>query len=149
MPIDTTGTFLEIIPGTEADSPLLTPYSARGLTESFGRLPGTQRRTINGKLRSLTPVQFRKYTMNISCKDLETPALDDAFIGQEVLVRCASEFSYPNAGTPQRSVVTGSSRVDGEFTFYRPELTMMVIDIKTDFAEWEADKTFQISFEEV
>lgn len=153
MALADTGTLLEIIPIAPNLTPALTPYSARGLTESFGRLPGNQRRTINGELIDLTPEQFRKYTLSVSCTDQETPALDDAYIGQTVTVRCASEFSYPVGGSAQRTVVSGSSRTPGgtggDFTFYRPELTMMVLDIKTSFAEWPADKTFQIDLEEV
>jgi hypothetical protein len=46
-------------------------------------------------------------------------------------------------------VVSGSSRVQGGFTYYRPQMTMMVLDIRSSFAEWQGNFDWQVDLEEV
>lgn len=149
MALDDTGTILVISPSTGEDTPVLAPYSARGLTQSLDLLPGNQRRTINGELIDLTPVQFRKYVSTITCTDQETPALDGAYVGQIVTVDCVKRLKYPSGGSPQRAVVSGSSVTADGFVSYRPQLLMMVKNINDSLAEWDADETWTIDLEEV
>lgn len=148
-------TLLTITPLSGFDGPSLTPYSARGLSQTLDQIienpMGSQiRRSINGTLIDLTYDQFRKYKSSITCTDQETPAFDIAKQGQIVQVDCAAELSYLTAGgTPQRSVVAGSSRVEGDYTFYRPSLTMMVIAFRTDFQEWESRYQWTLELQEL
>ena len=138
----------------------LTPFAARGVTQTLepiatvngdGRAAGTFiRRDINGFLINMFPVQLRKYQSTVTCRDVETPALDDAWLGQIISVACAAELNYLTAGgTPARPEVSGSSYVEGAFTFYRPLLTMMVMDIKSSFAEYPHTYSWEIVLQEV
>lgn len=153
MPLDTTGTLLVLTPvaGTAGgDTPELTPYSARGLTQSLEPIPsGNLRRTINGELVDLTPTQFRKYQSTITCKDQVVPAFDDAWLGHLVTVQCVAELSYRTiGGSAGRTAVAGSARIVGDFTFYRPELTMLVVALRNSFDEWPCDYSWQLDLAE-
>jgi len=149
------GTLLVIAPLSGFASLQLTPYSARGLTQTLELIGPTGaggqwiRRDVNGIARSVADTRFRKYRSTITCTDGETPCLDDAWIGEACEVSCALELNYPTGATPQRPAVSGSSRVEGTVTFYRPQLLMMVEDIKNSFAEWRATNNWQISLVEI
>src|SRR5215831_15977191 len=127
-------TLLVLTPLSGAAALQLTPYSARGLTQTLEFITtGGLRRDVNGGLQSLVDTRFRKYKSVISCQDQETPCLDDAWIGIHCEVSCALELSYVTGATPARPSVSGSSRTEGTVTFYRPMLTMIVADIKNSF----------------
>ena len=151
------GTLLTLTPLSGFASMQLTPYAARGLSQTFEILTGSgggganvwTRRDVNGYLRSVVDTRFRKYKSTITCKDTMTPCLDDAWIGITCSVDCCFELSYPTGATPSRPAVAGSQRVEGTVTFYRPILLMMVTDIKTTFAEWQANYDWSIALEEV
>ena len=148
------GTLLVLTPLSGFASMQLTPYAARGLTQTFEVLTGGSgaawlRRDVNGYLRSVVDTRFRKYKSTITCKDTMTPCLDDGWIGITCSVDCCFELSYPTGATPARPAVAGSQRIDGTVTFYRPVLLMMVTDIKTTFAEWQANYDWSIALEEV
>jgi hypothetical protein len=108
------------------------------------------RRTINGTLIDLAPPQFRKYASEITGNDQTSPALSGVWPGRQVVVDCVSELSYATTGgAPERTVVPGSSRVDGDYTFYRPRLTFRVTDYSQDTDEWGAVVSWSLSLEEV
>jgi hypothetical protein len=108
------------------------------------------RRTVNGALVDLSAVQFRKYRSSIVGNDQLPPAFDGIWPGQILTVSCLAELSYLTAGgTPQRPVVSGSSRVDGEFTFYRPELQMRVVSFSPVTDEWQARVGWTLDLEEI
>lgn len=146
-------TLLTIAP--VSDGPMLTPYSARGLNQTLEPIIenplGTQiRRSINGTLIDLTYSQFKKYRSVITCTDAQAPAFDGAEHGQIVTVDCCAELSYKTSGgSPSRTVVTGSSRVEGDWTYYRPQLTMMVVGFRQGFDEWRSDYQWSLELEEV
>jgi len=145
------GTLLVITPLSGRDTPVLTPYSARGLsqTRELIKPEGAILRDINARLQSLMDDRFRKYKTTITCKDGETPCLDDAWIGVECQIDCAFELSYPTGSIPSRPVVSGSSRTQGSVTYYRPQLTCLIVDIRASFAEWQAQYDWQIEAEEM
>lgn len=126
-------------------------YSARGLSQTLTPIKESevQDRTINGTLKDLSYSQFRKYSSVISCTDMATPAIDGIWPGQQVIISCVCELAYPVGGTPQRPVVSGSSRTDNGFVFYRPILTMMLGSWQDQIAEWSADYQWQLPFVEV
>lgn len=151
----TNGTLLVLTPLSTA-TPVLTPYAARGLsqtleviTESSGQGGKWLRRDVNGTLRDTSDVNFRKYRSTVSCRDGEQPCIDNAWIGLQVQVDCVVELSYPTGGTPARTVVSGSSRVQGAITYYRPQLTMLVASIKNSMQEWAALNAWEVGLEEV
>jgi len=127
------------------------PYSARGLTQTLEPIAAAlkQRRTVNGVLVNLAPTQFQKYKSKITCHDMMAPAIDGVFPGLVVTVDCIAELSYLTGGTPQRTVVDGSSYVMGAFTWYRPRLTMMMGPLNTSAGEYDANIAWSVDLEEV
>lgn len=147
------GTLLVIAPLSGFTAPSLTPYSARGLSQTYELIkPKGQtwtRRDVNGVLRSAADTRFRKIRSTVTCKDGEAPHLDNAWIGEMALVDCAFEMNYPIGGTPYHAVVPHSERSDDVTTFYRPQIIMMIMDIRFSWGEWRAVYDWQIDLEEV
>jgi hypothetical protein len=128
------------------------PYSARGLKQSYS--PITQavqlRRTVNGLLVDLSSTQFEKYASTITGSDQQPPACDGVWPGKLVTVDCLFELCYKTiGGTASRTEVAGSSRVEGEFTFYRPQLIMRVVSYNCDNDEWAAGVDWSMQLEEI
>jgi len=128
-----------------------SPYSLRGLTQSLTLIEASQqmRRTVNGSLIDISAPQFRKYRSTITCADQLPPAFDPVYPGQSVTVDCVSELSYLTGGSPSRTVVPASSRVDGAYTFYRPRLTMRVVGFGYDTDEYGATVSWTLELEEI
>jgi hypothetical protein len=128
-----------------------TTGAARGITQTLEPIGASAsfRRTINGDLIDLSMTQFQKYKSTISCTDQSLPTLDGIWPGAVVVVDCIQELAYVTAGgSPSRTVVTGSSRVDGSLTYYRPRLTMMVTSCPTTVDEWQASRGWTLELEE-
>jgi hypothetical protein len=127
-------------------------YSARGLTQTLAPIAQAkqERRTINGGLVDLSLAQFRKYASTITCKDQRAPAIDGIWPGQTVTVSCVAELSYlTSGGSAHRTVVSGSSYVEGAFTFYRPQLVMKVTGLRTGMDEYGAAVDWSLELEEI
>jgi hypothetical protein len=149
------GTLLVLTPLATA-TPVLTPYAARGLTQTLELISGGGagqsqwlRRDVNGNLQDVSDIRFRKYRSTVSCRDGETPCVDNAWIGLQVQVSCIVELSYPTGGSPARTVVTGSTRTQGSITYYRPQLTCLVASIKNSAQEYAALNSWEVDLEEV
>lgn len=131
----------------------IAPYSARGATQSLepiGSASAGVYRDVNGVLRSVAGTSFLKYKSTISCQDQLPAALDGVWPGKLVTVKCIQELSYLTAGgSPSRTVVSGSSRTEGSFTFYRPQLDMMVVGFSAQTDEWSAEVSWRMDLEEV
>jgi hypothetical protein len=129
------------------------PYATRGATQTLNPIAQASQldRTVNGKLVDLSfDDGFQKYASTIACNDQTSPAFDKAWPGLQVTVDCISELSYKTlGGTPQRSVVPGSSRTDGDYTFYRPRLTMRIISYTAQTDEYGAVVSWSMQLEEV
>lgn len=126
-------------------------YSARGLLQTLTPISAASdlRRTINGELDDLSNEQFRKYATKITCTDQRTPALDGIWTGQHITVWCVQELAYPESGSPQRPEVSGSSRTEEGFVFYRPILEMRVTDFSDQTDEYGADVIWELDLEEI
>lgn len=130
----------------------VTPYSARGLTQSLEHIDqaSQNRRTINGNLKDISRPEFRKYKSTIQCSDMNVPGFDGIMPGTLVQVDCVTELAYKTAGgAPSRSVVPDSSRVQGDYTFYRPRLTMRVLSYTTQDNEYAQDIGWTLELEEI
>ena len=128
------------------------PYSARGASQMLEPIGSSQqlRRTINGELIDISRAEFRKYRSTISCVDQQPPAIDGVWPGRVLTVGCISELSYLTAGgAPARPLVSGSSRTEGDYTFYRPSLTMRVVAFSQDTDEYGAAVSWSLQLEEV
>jgi hypothetical protein len=126
-------------------------YSARGLSQTLEPIDAAanMRRSINGILTDVAHAQFRKYKSKISCADMRVPALDGIWPGMTIVVDCVAYLSYPTGGSPQRTVISGSSFIEGAHTFYRPRLTMMVMANTAQTDEWDATVSWELDLEEV
>lgn len=130
----------------------VAPFSARGLHQSLQAIGAAAvlARTVNGTLLDLSLPGFRKYTSTISGADQIAPACDGVWPGKLVTVDCISELCYLTAGgSPDRTIVPGSSRVEGDYTYYRPRLTMRVMSWTADEDEWGRVVNWSMTLEEV
>lgn len=155
------GTLLLINPLSGADTPILTPSSARGITQTFRQIAAGSsssqwlRRDVNAVKRNLSDTRFHLLSTTITCRDGESPCLDNTWIGVECEVWCAFELSYPSGGTPARPEVSGSARTvvwpngGPTITYYRPVLQCMLTDIRNGFAEYQGLYDWQMDFEEL
>jgi hypothetical protein len=130
-------------------------YQARGLSQTLSVIGEAtqQERTINGTLVDISAAQFRKYASTInSPNDTNAPPLDGVFPGMIVTVQCAVGLAYLTVGgngPNHRTEVSGSAYTDGAYTFYRPELTMMVKTVETQFDEWKNVVSWKLDLEEI
>lgn len=130
----------------------LPPYAARGLREKIEPIAESSkpRRTVNAALKNTAASQMEKYRIVVTCEDFETPSLNGLYPGRLVTVGLTTEFSFLTATeSAARPIVTGSTRTDGAFTFYRPLLNCMVISFNSDFQEYEARYSWELDLEEV
>lgn len=130
----------------------LPEWSARQLKQTFRpiRQTGQQFRTINGELIDLSETQFQKYKSTITSNDMQHASLDGVFPGQTLVVDCIFELAYDgNSGGPDRAIVPGSEREEGGFSFYRPRMTMMVMDFRSNTDEWGAQVSWRLELEEI
>ena len=128
------------------------PYSARGASQTLEPIGSSQqlRRTINGELIDISRAEFRKYRSTISCVDQQPPAIDGVWPGRVLTMGCISELSYLTAGgAPARPLGSGSARTEGDYTFYRPSLTMRVVAFSQDTDEYGAVVSWSLQLEEV
>lgn len=130
-------------------------YQARGLSQTLEVIGAASQleRTINGTLVDLSNPQFRKYASKISVPDnVNAPPLDNVWPGMEVIVECACSLSYLTSGgngPHGRDEVSGSAYVEGAYTFYRPVLTMRVVNHEEHFDEWKNIIGWSLDLEEV
>ena len=140
-----------------ADETLLTitsvgvpPYSARGLKQTLEPIDQAANyfRTINGGMVNVGRTQFQQYKSTITGDDQNPPAFDSFWPGQIVEVDCIAELSYPQGGSPGRTVVPASSYSEANFVIYRPRLTMMVTKFTTEKDEYGATTSWALDLEE-
>lgn len=128
----------------------IPPYASRGLTQEWAWIDQASqiRRTINGSAKDLSLAQFRKIESTISGSDQLPPK---AYIpGTQVTVSCIFEMAYKTSGgAAERTVVAGSSRTEGAWTFYRPQLTMRVASLNVVSDEYGAVVNWSMALTEV
>lgn len=130
----------------------LPPHSIRGATQTLEPIEQASQtaRTINGTLIDISNSAFRKYRSEISCTDQVPPAFNNIYPGTQLTVSCIAELCYlTSGGSASKSVVSGSSRTDGSYTFYRPQLTMMLLSFNYETDEYGASVNWSMQLEEV
>jgi len=138
-----------------AAAPGVNPFSARGLTGRLAPIALAQgddklARTVNGTLISLAAPQMRKYRLEVGGDDQAPPALDGVWVGMAVEVDAHVELAYLTAGgTPGRTPVTGSERVEGDYTYYRPHFAMLIVELQVERKEWDAAVSWSLVLEEI
>ena len=130
----------------------VAPYSARGLEQTLQPISGAgqMRRTINGALVDISETALRKFSSTISGTDQLSPAVNGIWPGMSITVDCVVELAYVTAsGSADRTVVSGSSRVDGLFTYYRPQLVMRVVEWSVSEDEYGREVGWELALEEI
>lgn len=129
----------------------ISPYAARGLTQTLNPIDQSKdlRRTINGELIDFSSELFRKYASVISGSDQEPPGVSGVWPGRQVEVECIAELYCLVGGTAERPIVAGSERMSGAYTYYRPVLSMRVLEFNQSFDEWGAQVSWSLALEEV
>lgn len=132
--------------------------SARGMTQTLAPIVQASQlqRTVDGDLDDLSLDQFQKYASEITCRDYNAPALDGIFPGRQIVVDCIPELAYEPptdevvlGENANRDVVPGSAREEDGFVFYRPRLTMRVIDFQMTRDEYGSTMGWTLRLEEV
>lgn len=133
----------------------IPPYALRGIQQSLQPIDQASnvKRTINGTLKDVSSPDFRKYRSTIRCTDQQSPGLGKLWPGQRLTMQCASELSFEGStddsdGPFERPVVAGSAREESGFTFYRPQLTVLVVAYNTELEEYEGQVAWQLDVEE-
>lgn len=133
----------------------LPPYSARGLKGTLAPIDLAKgdsqlARTVNGTLISLAAPQMRKYRLEAAGDDQDPPSFDGLWVGMSVLVYCHVELGRHTAsGAPERPPVPGSIRYQDTWTFYRPQMQMLVVEFQIERDEWAARVSWSLALEEV
>ena len=130
----------------------VVPYSTRDANQSLEPIDqaAAMKRTVNGVLKDISFDGFKKYKTTINASDQRVPAFDGAWPGKTIVVDCIQELCYLTANGPAaRTAVAGSSRVEGDYTFYRPQLTMLITGFSTNIDEWGATVGWSMTLEEV
>jgi hypothetical protein len=147
-------TDLDII-SVDIVGPGVNPYSARGLRGTLAPIAmasgdDKMARTVNGSLVDLSAPQMRKYRLEVAGEDQAPPALDGLWVGMLCNVNCHVELAYwTTGGSPERTPVAGSIRVEGFYTYYRPAFAMRVVEWQTEREEWAANVSWSLTLEEV
>jgi hypothetical protein len=135
--------------------PGVNPYSARALRGTLSPIALAQgndklARTVNGTLVDISAPQMRKYQLEVSGDDVAPPALDGLWVGMQVTVNSHVELAYLTAGgVPGRTPVSGSQRIEGDYTYYCPQFQMLVVELQVDRQEWAAEVTWSLKLEEL
>ena len=139
------GTLLTIS-GPSGTGELVALYSARGLTQTLTPIAAAivLRRSINGKMIDMSAPQFRQYASKITCTDQRAPALDGIWPGMEVTVDCVVEIA--GSGSAGRS--GNDMRTEGDVTYYRPTLTMIVTALNWQIDEYGCAVGWELDLEE-
>jgi hypothetical protein len=138
-----------------APAPGINPWSARGLRGTLTPIDAARgndklARTVNGTLTDISAPQMRKYRLEINGEDQAPPALDGLWVGMVLTVNSHVEMAYLTAtGSSGRTPVPGSVRVEDDFTYYSPQLTMMVVELQIGRQEWEQAVSWTLALEEV
>jgi len=137
------------------NAPGVNPYSARGLRGTLGPIDAAKgdnklRRTVNGTLVSVAAPQMWKYRLEVQGNDVAPAALDGLWVGMQATVDCHVELAFLTAGgSASRPMVPGSERFDGDYTYYRPQLLMLIVELETSTDEWAASVSWSMTLEEV
>jgi hypothetical protein len=128
------------------------PFSARGLTQTIEPIAPAIKleRAVNGRLIDMSIPSMKLYKSRISCNDLNPPAIGGLWPGMEVTIDCVAELCYPTGspGLQERNAVSGSTRTEGDFTFYKPILVMVCTRFNTSTDEYGAAVSWSYEFEE-
>lgn len=125
----------------------ISPYSARGLKQSFAPIQQAAqlRRTISGVLIDLSQPEFRLFKSTISGGDQRPPAFAGMWPGMPVSVENIAELGAVD-GAPDRAVA-GTWSEDG-VTYVRYALDMLIMGWNVEQDEYGASVSWSLDLEE-
>jgi hypothetical protein len=139
----------------DGSGPGINPYSAinvRGKLAPISEAQGEDKfpRAVNGGVVDISAPQMRKFMLDITGSAPSPPALDGLWAGSIVGVACVTELSFKTGGpfTFSRTPTDGSVRTEGDYTFYRPFLTMIVVSWDIDRDNWGAQVSWRLTLTE-
>lgn len=124
------------------------PFSARALSSSLTPIDAAAHfeRAIDGTLLDLSYTPMQKYKITLTGNDQQPPACDGVWPGKVLTVDSIVELN--SSSTTGRSAADSGDRQDGEWSFYRPQLSMMVISWSISRNEWDGTYSWQLDCEE-
>ena len=129
----------------------IAPFSARAAHQTLEPIGASSKlaRTVNGVAIDISPPQMRKYATHITCEDMNSPAIDSIWPGMQLTIGCITELSFLTGGSAGRAMVSGSLRFEGSYSFYRPQLVVLITSFSIDTDEWGARVSWNLQGEEV
>lgn len=131
----------------------IVPYSTRKASQTLDPIDAAAAnlyRDVNGILRATGGTAFQKYKSTISCTDQRPFANDGVWPGQLVTVKCIQHLAYlSETGGSDRNEVAGSAFTEGDWTFYRPEIDMMVMRFAIQTDEYGGEVGWTLELEEI
>lgn len=132
--------------------PGIPDYSALGLRQTLRRVDGgypKYRSTITGS--AVDPPALDGIQKAVLRRTVNGGLVNVGFSPATTLsVGCIQELGYLTAGgSPEKPVVSGSSRVVLDWTYYRPQLSMMVVDFNLEKDEYGDVVSWSLDLEEV
>jgi len=154
MALSYVATQLDIRFDVSSAEPGVNPFSARGLRGTLTPIALAQgddkmARTVNGSLVDISAPQMRKYRLEVNGDDQAPAALDGLWVGMQVTVDCMVELAHRTGTVASRPAVAGSTRVEGDYTYYQPQLIMRVVEWSTERQEWAAAVSWTLALEEI
>lgn len=130
----------------------LPPYALRTIKQTHEIIPQAQqqRRTVNSILRNFARDEWQKIKSTITCTDQQDPGFTRLKLGTITTIDCVFWISYRTSAPgvePRYPVV--ESYADGDYTFYRPRIVMMVINHRTEWDDNNAVSGWVMEVEEV
>jgi hypothetical protein len=128
----------------------VAPYATRGLRMTLEPLSqaGNFVRNINGGFVDLTDPIFKLYRVTISCTDQRAPPFGGLWPGQLVTLQSPVELGQMTL-TSDRTAVSGSTNVEESVTYFRPQLSCIVLSFSQDAEEYASAYSWQLVLEEL
>lgn len=126
--------------------------SVRGIVQTLEPIAESANitRDANGVAIDIGNPDFRKFESILSCTDQVPPELMALWPGVVATVTCVAELPFLTIGGAAIRPVYGTPRVDLLHTYYRPILTMVVMEPwRIVNNRWDAEVNWQLRMQEV
>jgi hypothetical protein len=128
----------------------VAPYATRGLTMSIAHLPQAAQlvRNVNGGFVDLSDPMFRLYRVTLSCTDQRAPPFGGLWPGQLVTLESPVELGQITLAS-DRTAVAGSTNTEEGVTYFRPQLSCIVMSFDQDSDEYASTHSWTLVLEEL
>lgn len=130
----------------------MPPYAVRGVRMTIEPIDeaANLHRAVDGSLIDFSASQMRKVAVKLTCSDVQAPAFQALWPGTALTIDLPGEIAYKTSGGAAAfSVVSGSARTEGSYSFYRPQLAVKVTrPWSYEFDELAGDYAWTLECEE-